>query len=49
MTVTVYQGQIVAITRVYPGGKWCKLIAPHEIFGDEVEWVRSTDITEEEI
>lgn len=45
MTVAVCQGQVVPIIRVYPNGKWCKVILEDE----SVEWVRSSDITEEEI
>jgi hypothetical protein len=45
MIVTTYHGEPVAIIRVYPMGKWCKVIQADE----SVEWVRTADIAEEEI
>lgn len=45
MIVTTYQGEPVAIVRVYPAGKWCKIIRTDE----SVEWVRSADVAEEDI
>jgi len=45
MIVTTYREEPVAIIRVYPEDKWCKII-----LGDEsVEWVRTAEIAEEEI
>lgn len=45
MSVVTYLGEPVAIVRVYPMEKWCKII-----LGDEsVMWVRSADLLTEEI
>jgi hypothetical protein len=45
MIVTTLGEQVVAITRVYTGEKWCKVV----LEDGNVEWIRSADLAEEEI
>jgi len=41
--MTMLNGEVVAVVRVYSGGKWVKVI--HE--DQSVSWVRESEITEE--
>ena len=44
MTTYMVDGEVVGISRVYPGGKWCKVV-----YSDgHAEWVRAEMIEEVE-
>ena len=46
MTLTTLDDEYVAIIRVYPGDKWCKVIHSED---DVVEWVKAARIEEVEV
>jgi hypothetical protein len=45
MIITTIGEEAVAIVRVYPGDKWCKVIREDE----SVEWIKTSMIEESEV